>query len=121
MRSARFKPESFPNQAAASGKLKDLQAILSLLMLRRVKSEVGLNIPGAEEMVVYTSLTELQKRYYKSLLLKHADDVLSNNSGALVRFRVVVACCSAQSTAAKTRETLSLRCAKPATIRTFSR
>lgn len=48
----------------------ELQSILEPFLLRRVKSEVALDLPKKTELVVYHGMSALQKKYYKALLLK---------------------------------------------------
>ncbi|RMX56153.1 hypothetical protein pdam_00012086 [Pocillopora damicornis] len=51
----------------------ELQNILSPFLLRRVKSEVMVHLPRKTEVLLYTGMTDLQKRYYKAILLKDLD------------------------------------------------
>lgn len=39
-------------------------------MLRRVKSEVAVDLPKKTELVVYHGMSALQKKYYKAVLMK---------------------------------------------------
>lgn len=48
----------------------ELQNVLEPFLLRRVKSEVALDLPKKTELVVYHGMSALQKKYYKALLLK---------------------------------------------------
>lgn len=51
----------------------ELQNILSPFLLRRVKSEVMAHLPRKTEVLLYTGMTDLQKRYYKAILMKDLD------------------------------------------------
>ena len=48
----------------------ELQSILEPFLLRRVKSEVALDLPKKTELVVYHGMSALQKKYYKAILMK---------------------------------------------------
>ncbi|XP_077573754.1 chromodomain-helicase-DNA-binding protein 1-like [Stigmatopora nigra] len=48
----------------------DLHSVLEPFLLRRVKSEVALDLPKKTEVVVYHGMSALQKKYYKALLMK---------------------------------------------------
>ncbi|KYN01933.1 Lymphocyte-specific helicase [Cyphomyrmex costatus] len=56
--------------------LSSLREILKPFMLRRVKSEVCLEIPPKKELIVYAPLTELQHDLYKAVL-NHDIEMLS--------------------------------------------
>ncbi|XP_047231772.1 chromodomain-helicase-DNA-binding protein 1-like isoform X2 [Girardinichthys multiradiatus] len=48
----------------------ELQSILEPFLLRRVKSEVALDLPKKTELVVYHGMSALQKKYYKAILTR---------------------------------------------------
>ncbi|XP_072246146.1 chromodomain-helicase-DNA-binding protein 1-like isoform X2 [Leuresthes tenuis] len=48
----------------------ELQSILEPFLLRRVKSEVAIDLPKKTELVVYHGMSALQKKYYKAILMK---------------------------------------------------
>lgn len=48
----------------------ELQSILEPFLLRRVKSEVAVDLPKKTELVVYHGMSALQKKYYKAVLTK---------------------------------------------------
>ncbi|KAM9848259.1 chromodomain-helicase-DNA-binding protein 1-like [Aulostomus maculatus] len=48
----------------------ELQSVLEPFLLRRVKSEVALDLPKKTELVVYHGISALQKKYYKAILMK---------------------------------------------------
>lgn len=48
----------------------ELQSVLEPFLLRRVKSEVAVDLPKKTELVVYHGMSALQKKYYKALLMK---------------------------------------------------
>lgn len=48
----------------------ELQSVLEPFLLRRVKSEVAVDLPKKTELVVYHGMSALQKKYYKAILMK---------------------------------------------------
>lgn len=48
----------------------ELQSVLEPFLLRRVKSEVAVDLPKKTELVMYHGMSALQKKYYKALLMK---------------------------------------------------
>ncbi len=48
----------------------ELQSVLEPFLLRRVKSEVAVDLPKKTELVMYHGISALQKKYYKALLMK---------------------------------------------------
>ncbi|XP_068449073.1 chromodomain-helicase-DNA-binding protein 1-like isoform X2 [Clinocottus analis] len=48
----------------------ELQKILDPFLLRRVKSEVAVDLPKKTELLLYHGMSALQKKYYKALLMK---------------------------------------------------
>jgi SNF2 family DNA or RNA helicase len=59
-----------------------LHEILRPFVLRRVKSEVLVDLPGKKEFIVYTQLQPLQEEYYTKLLKKELD-VRNDTGGSL--------------------------------------
>jgi len=64
--------------------ISTLHKILSPFLLRRVKADVDLDIPGKKELLVYTPMTELQLELYKATInrdlekfqqIKHKDEL----------------------------------------------
>ncbi|XP_057340304.1 lymphoid-specific helicase-like [Microplitis mediator] len=53
-----------------------LREILKPFMLRRIKEEVALDLPGKKELIVYAPITELQRDLYTAVL-NYDSDVLS--------------------------------------------
>ncbi|XP_074525310.1 chromodomain-helicase-DNA-binding protein 1-like [Halichoeres trimaculatus] len=51
----------------------ELQSILEPFLLRRVKSEVAVDLPKKTELVVYHGMSALQKKYYKAILMRDLD------------------------------------------------
>ena len=49
---------------------KELHNLLQPFLLRRVKSEVVLDLPQRSEVVLYHGMSALQKKYYKAILTK---------------------------------------------------
>ncbi|XP_061833518.2 chromodomain-helicase-DNA-binding protein 1-like isoform X1 [Nerophis lumbriciformis] len=58
----------------------ELQSVLEPFLLRRVKSEVALDLPKKSELVVYHGMSALQKKYYKALLMKDLEAFGSDQS-----------------------------------------
>lgn len=58
-----------------------LQSVLEPYLLRRVKSQVALDLPKKTELVVYHGMSALQKKYYKALLMKDRD-AFGNEQGS---------------------------------------
>ena len=48
----------------------NLHSTVEPFILRRVKSEVVLDLPVKSEVVLYTGLSAMQKKYYKAILTK---------------------------------------------------
>ncbi|KAM5201411.1 chromodomain-helicase-DNA-binding protein 1-like isoform 2-T4 [Hipposideros larvatus] len=51
----------------------ELHKLLQPFLLRRVKAEVATELPKKTEVVIYHSLSALQKKYYKAILMKDLD------------------------------------------------
>ncbi|KAM6921156.1 chromodomain-helicase-DNA-binding protein 1-like [Xenentodon cancila] len=69
------KVQSQPTLAA------ELQNILEPFLLRRVKSEVAVDLPKKTELVVYHGMSALQKKYYKAVLMKDLE-AFGNEQGS---------------------------------------
>jgi ATP-dependent DNA helicase len=54
-----------------------LHDILRPFLLRRLKTDVELELPKKQEKLVFTGLSKLQTKYYKAVLEKNLDKVLS--------------------------------------------
>ncbi|KAF7652709.1 hypothetical protein LDENG_00093500 [Lucifuga dentata] len=63
---------------------RELQSVLEPFLLRRVKSEVALDLPKKSELVLYHGMTALQKKYYKAILMKDLE-AFGNEQGSKVR------------------------------------
>ncbi|XP_051231984.1 chromodomain-helicase-DNA-binding protein 1-like isoform X1 [Dicentrarchus labrax] len=61
---------SYSNVQSQPALAAELQSILEPFLLRRVKSEVAVDLPKKTELVVYHGMSALQKRYYKAFLMK---------------------------------------------------
>ncbi|XP_034036486.1 chromodomain-helicase-DNA-binding protein 1-like [Thalassophryne amazonica] len=61
---------SVKNQPALAD---ELQRMLEPFLLRRIKSEVALDLPQKTEVVVYHGMSALQKKYYKAILMKDVE------------------------------------------------
>lgn len=48
----------------------ELQSVLEPFLLRRVKSEVAVDLPKKTELLMYHGMSALQKKYYKAILMK---------------------------------------------------
>ncbi|KAH7648470.1 hypothetical protein FG379_002905 [Cryptosporidium bovis] len=57
--------------------------ILRPFMLRRVKSEVEIDIPPKKEILLYVPLTNMQRNLYKDLLSKNVDALQEKEGGKL--------------------------------------
>ncbi|XP_072294945.1 chromodomain-helicase-DNA-binding protein 1-like [Eucyclogobius newberryi] len=62
----------------------ELQSVLEPFLLRRVKSEVALDLPKKTELLMYHGLTALQKKYYKAILTKDLE-AFGNEQGNKMR------------------------------------
>nr|XP_006819816.1 PREDICTED: chromodomain-helicase-DNA-binding protein 1-like [Saccoglossus kowalevskii] len=65
--------ESYSDVKADSNEAKELHSILQPLLLRRVKSEVVLDLPKKSEVILYHGISDIQKTYYKAILTKDID------------------------------------------------
>uniref|UniRef100_A0A8C5DY35 Chromodomain helicase DNA binding protein 1-like n=1 Tax=Gouania willdenowi TaxID=441366 RepID=A0A8C5DY35_GOUWI len=61
---------SFSNVQNEPALAAELQRVLEPFLLRRVKSEVALDLPKKTELVMYHGMSALQKKYYKAVLMK---------------------------------------------------
>uniref|UniRef100_A0A3P9GZM1 Chromodomain helicase DNA binding protein 1-like n=1 Tax=Oryzias latipes TaxID=8090 RepID=A0A3P9GZM1_ORYLA len=59
----------------------ELQSVLEPFLLRRIKSEVAVDLPKKTELVVYHGMSALQKKYYKAILMKDLD-AFGNEQGS---------------------------------------
>uniref|UniRef100_A0A3P9H0N8 Chromodomain helicase DNA binding protein 1-like n=1 Tax=Oryzias latipes TaxID=8090 RepID=A0A3P9H0N8_ORYLA len=62
-------------------KATELQSVLEPFLLRRIKSEVAVDLPKKTELVVYHGMSALQKKYYKAILMKDLD-AFGNEQGS---------------------------------------
>ncbi|KAJ3102292.1 choline dehydrogenase 7 [Phlyctochytrium planicorne] len=62
------------NNLTNAADVEKLQLILKPLMLRRLKEDVEKSIPVKEETIIEVELTTMQKKWYRSILEKWADD-----------------------------------------------
>lgn len=70
MQSPTLKRKALKNLVLPLIAATELQSVLEPYLLRRVKSEVALDLPKKTELVVYHGMSALQKKYYKALLTK---------------------------------------------------
>uniref|UniRef100_A0A7N6AXP5 Chromodomain-helicase-DNA-binding protein 1-like n=1 Tax=Anabas testudineus TaxID=64144 RepID=A0A7N6AXP5_ANATE len=62
----------------------ELQSVLEPFLLRRVKSQVAVDLPKKTELVVYHGMSALQKKYYKAVLMKDLE-AFGNEQGNKTR------------------------------------
>ncbi|XP_061540195.1 chromodomain-helicase-DNA-binding protein 1-like [Phycodurus eques] len=71
---------SFADVRSQPALAAELQSVLEPFLLRRVKSEVAVDLPKKTEVVVYHGMSALQKKYYKALLMKDVEAFGSDQS-----------------------------------------
>ena len=54
-----------------------LHSVVEPYLLRRVKSEVVKDLPVKTEVILYTGLSGLQKKYYKAILTKDLSETFT--------------------------------------------
>ncbi|KAL4501101.1 hypothetical protein ABPG73_013839 [Tetrahymena malaccensis] len=71
--------------------LSELTKMLAPHLLRRKKTDVDLELPEMEEIIVKISLTDTQKYYYKNVLVKNYDNLklLDNKSKNFSKFSLL--------------------------------
>uniref|UniRef100_A0A3P9K7C3 Chromodomain helicase DNA binding protein 1-like n=1 Tax=Oryzias latipes TaxID=8090 RepID=A0A3P9K7C3_ORYLA len=69
------------NDIRHSNSSTELQSVLEPFLLRRIKSEVAVDLPKKTELVVYHGMSALQKKYYKAILMKDLD-AFGNEQGS---------------------------------------
>ncbi|XP_078362236.1 chromodomain-helicase-DNA-binding protein 1-like isoform X2 [Oculina patagonica] len=79
--------EQYTDIDDSSEQNSELQNILSPFLLRRVKSEVMAHLPKKAEVLLYTGMSDIQKRYYKAILMK--DSGAFNSPGGFVKTRLM--------------------------------
>ncbi|XP_059197836.1 chromodomain-helicase-DNA-binding protein 1-like [Centropristis striata] len=62
--------DSYSNVRSQPALAAELQSILEPFLLRRVKSEVAVDLPKKTELLMYHGMSALQKKYYKAFLMK---------------------------------------------------
>ncbi|EEA05878.1 SNF2 family N-terminal domain-containing protein [Cryptosporidium muris RN66] len=65
--------------------IERLHKILRPFMLRRIKSEVEIDIPPKKEILLYVPLTNMQRTLYRDILSKNIDALQERDSGGRVR------------------------------------
>ncbi|KAJ7373980.1 Chromodomain-helicase-DNA-binding protein 1-like [Desmophyllum pertusum] len=65
----------------------ELQNLLSPFLLRRVKSEVMADLPKKAEVLLYTGMSDIQKKYYKAILMK--DSEAFNSPSGFIKTRLM--------------------------------
>ena len=61
--------------------LHQLHEVIRPFLLRRLKADANLTLPEKREVVLYTGLASLQKKYYKWILSKNVDAMASPSPG----------------------------------------
>eukprot|EP01116_Phalansterium_solitarium_P016635 TRINITY_DN3900_c0_g1_i1.p1 TRINITY_DN3900_c0_g1~~TRINITY_DN3900_c0_g1_i1.p1 ORF type:complete len:679 (+),score=221.65 TRINITY_DN3900_c0_g1_i1:146-2182(+) len=69
---------------AGQRRLQQLHDVLRPFLLRRVKSDVLLDLPEKTEIVVYTPMSAMQKKLYRSILTRDVSALRSNGKTALM-------------------------------------
>uniref|UniRef100_A0A3B4VBY7 Chromodomain helicase DNA binding protein 1-like n=1 Tax=Seriola dumerili TaxID=41447 RepID=A0A3B4VBY7_SERDU len=75
---------SYSNVQKQPALAAELQSVLEPFLLRRVKSEVAVDLPKKTELVVYHGMSTLQKTYYKAILTKDLE-AFGNEQGIKTR------------------------------------
>ncbi|KAL7066931.1 SNF2 family N-terminal domain-containing protein [Cryptosporidium serpentis] len=65
--------------------IERLHKILRPFMLRRIKSEVEIDIPPKKEILLYVPLTNMQRTLYRDILSKNVDALQERDGGGRVR------------------------------------
>jgi SWI/SNF-related matrix-associated actin-dependent regulator of chromatin subfamily A member 5 len=60
--------------------ISQLHKILRPFMLRRLKADVAKGLPPKTETLIMVGMSSMQKKLYKSLLLRDIDSITSNNN-----------------------------------------
>jgi hypothetical protein len=71
------------NSTDNNEKLKQLHQCLRPFLLRRKKSEIAAELPTKQELILYTKLSNMQRKYYKGILMKDRKALGSNNKKSL--------------------------------------
>ncbi|CAJ1059887.1 chromodomain-helicase-DNA-binding protein 1-like [Xyrichtys novacula] len=81
---------AYSNVAKQPALAAELQSILEPVLLRRVKSEVAVDLPKKTELVVYHGMSALQKKYYKAILMKDLDAFGSQQGNKINLLNILV-------------------------------
>ena len=75
---------------AETDDISQLHALLKPFMIRRLKAEVEKRLPPKKEIKLYVGLSKLQKKFYKSILMKDMDEfnLATGKGGKSKRARV---------------------------------
>ncbi|XP_070567712.1 chromodomain-helicase-DNA-binding protein 1-like [Ptychodera flava] len=82
--------DTFSDIKDDSKEAAELHALLQPFLLRRVKSEVVLDLPKKSEVLLYHNLTELQKKYYKAILMKDIEAFQNPDGSNKTRFNNIL-------------------------------
>eukprot|EP00752_Nemacystus_decipiens_P001789 g1728.t2 len=77
--------------------IKQLHKILRPFMLRRLKKEVEKSLPPKEETILFTGMSEVQRKVYKGVLMRDIDTVNGANAGRTAILNIVMQlrkCCN---------------------------
>lgn len=80
-------PASLSSSSASAARaeaLASMHRLMSLFMLRRLKNEVCLDLPDKREIILRSDMTALQKKIYRSILMKNLSALQTTNSRVLV-------------------------------------
>ncbi|CAM9171442.1 unnamed protein product, partial [Ectocarpus sp. 4 AP-2014] len=77
--------------------IKQLHKILRPFMLRRLKKEVEKSLPPKEETILFTSMSEVQRKVYKGVLMRDIDTINGTSAGRTAILNIVMQlrkCCN---------------------------
>jgi len=74
-------------QEEEHGIVTKLHEILRPFLLRRMKTDVELQLPSKKEKIIHTTLTSLQSKYYMAILAKNLQSLLSPEAIKVLRNR----------------------------------
>ncbi|XP_077976946.1 chromodomain-helicase-DNA-binding protein 1-like [Glandiceps talaboti] len=82
--------DTYSHVKGDSKEAEELHCILQPFLLRRVKSEVVLDLPKKSEVLLYHGLTKLQKKYYKAILMKDVETFQNPDGSNKTRFNNIL-------------------------------
>ena len=78
-------------------RLKILHTLIRPFLLQRMKSDVNLKIPSKREVILYSGLSDMQKKYYKWVLTKNVQELSKKGSNKTNLMNIVMhlrKCCN---------------------------